>query len=81
MKLEVLFFSLLRPVVGGDSVSLELAEGTKVSELMPILIERFPALQDWQGKVRVAVDLEYVEEDFVLVEGQEIAIIPPVQGG
>lgn len=81
MRLEVLFFSLLRPLVEGDCVAVELEAGATVHELLEVLHDRFPGLREWDGKVRVAVDLEYVREDHVLFGGEEVAVMPPVQGG
>ena len=81
MRLKVLFFSVLRSLVGGDCVELELPAGATVQDLLEVLQDRFPELREWDGKVRVAVDLEYVEREHVLSGGQEVAVMPPVQGG
>ena len=40
-----------------------------------------PKLREWDGNILVAADLEYVDRDARLRDGQEVAIMPPVQGG
>ena len=45
------------------------------------LYAEWPGLREWDSRIRVAVDLEYVGRDHPVQEGQEIAVMPPVQGG
>ena len=42
--------------------------------------ERWPKLGQALG-VRLAVNRKYVAMDYVLLEGDEVAVIPPVSGG
>ena len=81
MKLQVLFFSVLCPLVGGDCVEVELVEGATVGDLLDVLYDRFPGLRPWDGRVRVAANLDYVDRDHVLSADEEVAVMPPVQGG
>ena len=79
---KVLFFSLLRDVVGEDEIELEVAEsGVAVSAFLDQLYEKWPGLREWDSKILVAVDLDYVERDALVKPGQEVAVMPPVQGG
>ncbi len=82
MNLRVLFFSVLRDVTGVEGVALEWSEeGGTVAELLAVLYGRFPGLEGWDGSVLVAADLAYVGRNDRLFPGQEVAIMPPVQGG
>ena len=82
MKLNVLFFSLLRDLVGAEQLSVELAaEDAKVRDLLEHLYGLHPKLRDWDSSILVAADLDYADRDQQLKNGQEIAIMPPVQGG
>ena len=82
MVLRILFFSVLQDVVGCEELEFE-APGTvhNVGELLDALYQQWPSLRGWQQQIRVAVDLDYVGLEHLLKEGQEIAIMPPVQGG
>jgi molybdopterin converting factor small subunit len=82
MTSKVLFFSLLRDVVGADEIEWAVpAGGLAVADILGQLYAEWPALREWDTKILVAVDLEYVGRDVVVMPGQELAVMPPVQGG
>jgi molybdopterin converting factor small subunit len=81
-SLRVLFFSVLQDATGGSrEVDWEAAPGLTVEGLLEQLYASWPELRRWDGQIRVAVDLEYVERTYPLRPGQEVAVMPPVQGG
>lgn len=81
MRLRILFFSLLRDVTGAAEIERDVPEGTTVAGLLERLYTEWPALREWDGKALVAADHAYVRRDAVLTAGQEVAVMPPVQGG
>tara|TARA_R110002096_G_scaffold215310_10_gene403140 strand:- start:3648 stop:3899 length:252 start_codon:yes stop_codon:yes gene_type:complete len=83
MKLQVLFFSILRDVVGREQFQLELPakKSWTVGGLLERLYADYPKLRDWDTNLLVAADMDYVDRETELRDGQEIAIMPPVQGG
>lgn len=82
MNVRILFFSLLRDLVGADEIDWELAgDGLSVADLLAQLYARWPGLREWDAKILVALDLDYVGRDALVRPGQELAIMPPVQGG
>jgi molybdopterin converting factor small subunit len=82
MRVRVLFFSVLRDLTGECEVDWELpSERARVADLLDALYARWPLLRDWEGKLLVAADFQYVRRDELLSDGQEVAIMPPVQGG
>jgi molybdopterin converting factor subunit 1 len=81
MKVHVQFFSRLRELAGVSEVELEIPETTAVAELLEILYSRTPALREWDKSILVAAGVEFVGRDYALKEGDEISIMPPVQGG
>jgi molybdopterin converting factor small subunit len=52
-----------------------------VAEFKRKLFASYPTLAHWQESVKVAVNQEYAEDDEVIPEQAEIALIPPVSGG
>jgi molybdopterin converting factor subunit 1 len=52
-----------------------------VAELLTTLRREYPAVDAIAGSVRVAVNHEFVRDDRIVIEGDEVAIIPPVSGG
>lgn len=82
MTLKILFFSTLRDVVGASEVDFALDPGVAdVAGLLEAVYGEWPALRDWDDRIRVAVDLDYVGREHPISAGQEIAVMPPVQGG
>ncbi|MEM1441190.1 MAG: MoaD/ThiS family protein [Verrucomicrobiota bacterium] len=82
MTVRVLFFSLFRDTVGQEEVSVALEEaGASVSSLLSSLFGTYPDLRSWDEKMLIAVNCEYADRDQILSEGDEVALMPPVQGG
>ena len=81
MKIEVQFFSRLRDVTGQSVLTREVASGSTVGDLLAALYGEYPKLADWDKHVLLAVSLDYVKRDQPLREGDEVSIMPPVQGG
>jgi molybdopterin synthase sulfur carrier subunit len=83
-QIRVLFFSLLREIVGADELAWpwppESSPAT-VRTLLDSLFSRFPGLEAWRDRLLVAVDLEYATPSQPIRPGQEVALMPPVQGG
>jgi len=80
MRVEVLFFSVLRDITGTDRLDWE-AEVSTIGELVASLTEGFPGLEGWRGRLLLAVNGEYADPATPLSAGDEVALMPPVQGG
>lgn len=81
MKVEVQFFSRLRDLTGVSRIERELPEGETVGDLLGALFRVYPGLDEWDGRLLLAVGLEYAGRDQVLREGDSVSVMPPVQGG
>jgi molybdopterin synthase sulfur carrier subunit len=81
MTVRVLFFSVLRDIVGEPELSLELPAEARVADLLQTAFLRWPRLADWDQSLLIAVDQTYVKRDAPLHDDAEVAIMPPVQGG
>jgi molybdopterin converting factor small subunit len=81
MKVRVQFFSRLRDLAGRATTELDVPDGAKVADLLQLLYSRTPALRDWDKSILVASGVEFVGRDYVPKPGDEISIMPPVQGG
>ena len=80
MKLNLLLFGITKELIGQSNLTYELPEAATVPQLMARLKQDYPALKDLDAML-VAVNNEYSQEDQVLHEHDEIALIPPVSGG
>ena len=81
MKLHVRFYSQLRDLVGRSGFDVDLVEGTVVSELLEQIYVETPALRSHDKSILIGAGVEFVDRNYRLQPGDEISIMPPVQGG
>lgn len=81
MRIDVLYFGVLKDFFGGESDSVELAEGGRVGDLIELLKGRTAADAKVWGTIAVAVNREYAGVATALNDGDEVALLPPVSGG
>ena len=79
MRVTVLYFGVLREVMGSGGGVVEVRDGVTVGEFVRELGASNES-KVW-GSVAVAVNREYAGKDLVLREGDEVAVLPPVSGG
>jgi len=81
MKVRVLLFASLRERAGmGELTCDSLPEGLDLGGLKRELAIRHPELGEL-GHVSGVIDTEYVPDETPLLDGQEVALLPPVSGG
>jgi len=80
MQLNILLFGITKEIVGQQKLSVELPGQPSVPHLMDKLRQDYPQLGELQS-LMVAVNNEYAQEEQMLHEKDEIALIPPVSGG
>jgi molybdopterin converting factor subunit 1 len=81
MRVQVLFFGILRDLVGRASESLELHEGATVADVLEHYELRVPKLRGFMPSLAFSVNQNYAGRGAVLVHGDEVALLPPVSGG
>ncbi len=81
MNINVLFHSYFKDLTGCEETTQPLAVGATVRELYQLLITRFPKLAVMEKSTLIAVGVDYQPRDYVLREGDEVSLFPPVQGG
>ena len=81
MNVRVQLYAQLRDLIGIDALEVELPQGATVRELLQELYAQKPALREHDKSILVGAGLEFVDRTYKLNPGEEIAIMPPVQGG
>jgi molybdopterin converting factor small subunit len=81
IRVRVSFYSYFRELTGERGCVAELQAGTSIAEAYALLAGRFPRLGPMRNSTLVAVGVEYQTKDYVLKDGDELALFPPVQGG
>lgn len=80
-NITVLFFATLRDRAGTGSINLEIPSRTTVASLRGILGEKFTSFNGLANHSIVAVNREYVFDEFEIPCGAEVALFPAVSGG
>ena len=81
LNVRVQFYSQLRHVAGRQTLDVDLADDATVADLLENVNDRIPALRAHDKTLLVGAGVEFVGRDYKLNVGDEIAIMPPVQGG
>jgi molybdopterin converting factor subunit 1 len=81
MTIRVLLFAVLAQRVGARELTLRLPDGATVGDAVDALCAEHEAIRSMREIIAFAADMEYVERNFVLRDGVELALIPPVSGG
>ena len=81
MNVRVQFYAQLRELIGIHELELELPQGATVRELLETIYAQKPGLRAQDTSILVGAGLEFVDRNYQLKPGEEIAIMPPVQGG
>jgi molybdopterin converting factor small subunit len=81
MSVTVHFYSYFKELTGCAQAVEEVGVGAIIAELMQKIFARFPRLVAMQNSTLVAVGVDYQNKDYVLQEGDEVSLFPPVQGG
>lgn len=81
MQVRVSFHSYFKDLAGCAETGESLAAGATLDELYRKLADRFPKLAAMQKSTLIAVGVDYQPRDYVLQDGDEVSLFPPVQGG
>jgi molybdopterin converting factor subunit 1 len=79
MTCTVRLFASLRDHAGAAHMTIAFEDRCDVATIRQRLKERLPA--QLIDRCAIAVNHEYVPDDFAVRDGDEIAAIPPVSGG
>ena len=80
MIIKIVAFGVARDIIGGSQLDMECESNIIVSQAIELLKTQFPDFQKL-ASIKMAVNEDYVSNDFVISEGDELVLIPPVSGG
>jgi molybdopterin converting factor subunit 1 len=82
MTIVVLYFAALRELLGTSEETLSLApDSLTVDALAEQLAQNHPALRGHLSSVRFAINESFVNGTAEVLNGDIVALIPPVSGG
>lgn len=81
MRVRVLFFGILKDVVGRAEESLEVPAEATLANVFEAYCQRFETLRERRPSILFARNREFATPETGLTENDEIAFLPPVSGG
>jgi molybdopterin synthase catalytic subunit/molybdopterin converting factor small subunit len=81
MRVRVLFFGILKELVGRAAEDAEFPDGTDLRTIFDAYAGRYPELGPMARSIVIARNQQFAEPSTNAHEGDEIALLPPVSGG
>jgi molybdopterin converting factor small subunit len=81
MKVRVMFYAQLRDLLGMRQLDVDVADGATVRDLLGKIYAQRPAFRAHDKSILIGAGVEFVDRNYRLSPGEEISIMPPVQGG
>ena len=81
INITVKLFAAYQEAYGVPALNLEISPGTPVIKVLESLLQEKPELKPWLPLTRFGVNLQFVEAETILQDGDEVVLIPPVSGG
>ncbi|MEY2466228.1 MAG: sulfur-carrier protein [Verrucomicrobiota bacterium] len=81
MQVSVCFYSYFKEFAGCANKTEELPDKSTIADLLKKVFVQIPKLANMEKSMLVAVGVDYQPRDYVLKNGDEVSLFPPVQGG
>ena len=81
MQVTVLFFGMLKDIVGKAEDGITVEDGSSIGRLYELYAARFPKLAEHSSSILFSRNREFAGWGEPLRDGDEVAFLPPVSGG
>lgn len=82
LHVRVLYFASAREEIGLREETVAVPADTRsLGALRALLCAKYPAAEATISVITLARNLEYSSDEVELVDGDEVALIPPISGG
>ncbi len=81
MKIRILYFGILKDIVGHATQTVDLPEPATLTDLLAYCKSRTPRLEEHLAGIALSINQEFAHADDALHENDEVALLPPVSGG
>jgi molybdopterin synthase catalytic subunit len=81
IRVRVLFFGAARDIVGLEELDLSLTSPSNAATAKAQILTSYPDLGRFGNSLLFAVNQEYAQPDRQILDGDELAVFPPVSGG
>jgi molybdopterin synthase sulfur carrier subunit len=77
----VKLFAAYQEAYGLSEITLAFPSAIPVREVLEKILQDHPELEQWRNLTRFGVNLQFVDSDALVRDGDEVVLIPPVSGG
>jgi sulfur-carrier protein len=81
ITVTIKLFAVYQEAFGVSEISYQFPLNTPVSAVLDRLTLDRPQLAQWHDVTRFGINLEFVEPDRIMLDRDEVVLIPPVSGG
>ncbi len=81
ITITIKLFAIYQEVYGVSELIRHFPPETTVRDVLSVIIQEHPELEQWQSITRFSINYQFVEADTKLQAGDELVFIPPVSGG
>ena len=81
ISITVSFFSYFKELTSCSQFKTIVPEGSTLRDVFEHIAQRFPKLAVMEKSTLMAVGLDYQDRNYILKNGEEVSLFPPVQGG
>ncbi len=81
ITITIKLFAAYQEAYGVSELLREFPPQTPVVAVLDNIIAQHPELNRWRNLTRFGINLQFVEPDTLLQNGDEVVLIPPVSGG
>jgi molybdopterin synthase catalytic subunit len=81
MQIRILFFGVLKDLVGRSTEIVDFPEGTRLQDVLAHYVRQSPRLEPLLAALALSVNQEYASPERKLAADDEVGLLPPVSGG
>jgi sulfur-carrier protein len=81
ITVTVKLFAVYQEAFNTDEISLQFPSNTPVKAVLDRLTLDRPKLAQWHDITRFGINMEFADAETIMVDRDEIVLIPPVSGG
>ncbi|QDZ38617.1 MoaD/ThiS family protein [Euhalothece natronophila Z-M001] len=81
ITITVKLFAAYQEAYGVEEIKRQFPPQTEVKTVLEQIIQEQPQLEQWREITSFGINLDFVDPDTILKDGDEVVLIPPVSGG
>jgi molybdopterin synthase sulfur carrier subunit len=81
ITITIKLFAAYQEAYNVGELKRDFAPNISILDVLNQLISEHPELEKWRSLTRFGLNLQFVEAETLLQDGDEIVFIPPVSGG